>query len=58
MYTPFLIAVTPACSAAISAALLAYFSNISAGLTHYSTMPGPLYFGADYVTQQNGASWD
>jgi DASS family divalent anion:Na+ symporter len=31
---------------------LAYFSNLSAGLTHYGATPGPIYFGADYFTQQ------
>jgi DASS family divalent anion:Na+ symporter len=36
----------------LAAALLAYFSSLSAGLTHYGTTPGPIYFGADYVSQQ------
>jgi divalent anion:Na+ symporter, DASS family len=36
----------------LAAALLAYFSNLSAGLTHYDTTPRPIYLGADYVTQQ------
>jgi di/tricarboxylate transporter len=36
----------------LAAALLAYFSNLSAGLTHYGMTPGPIYFGADYVSQQ------
>jgi DASS family divalent anion:Na+ symporter len=53
MYTPFLIVVTLAGAPPfLAAALLAYFSNLSAGLTHYGTTPGPIYFGADYVTQQ------
>src|SRR5262249_53382694 len=33
---------------------LAYASNLMAGLTHYGTTPGPIYFGAGYVTQ---ATW-
>jgi divalent anion:Na+ symporter, DASS family len=53
MYTPFLIVVTLAGAPPfIAAALLAFFSSLSAGLTHYGTTPGPIYFGADYVTQQ------
>jgi sodium:sulfate symporter-like transmembrane protein len=36
----------------LAAPLLAHFSNLSAGLPHYGTTPGPIYFGADYVTQQ------
>jgi DASS family divalent anion:Na+ symporter len=53
MYTPFLIVVTAAGAPPfLAAALLAYFSSLSAGLTHYGTTPGPIYFGADYVTQQ------
>jgi DASS family divalent anion:Na+ symporter len=26
-------------------------SNLMAGLTHYGTTPGPIYFGAGYVAQ-------
>jgi DASS family divalent anion:Na+ symporter len=36
----------------MATALPAYFSNLSAGLTHYGATPGPIYFDADYVTQQ------
>src|SRR5262245_14789027 len=51
--TPFLIVVTLAGTPPfLAAALLAYFSSLSAGLTHYGTTPGPIYFGADYVSQQ------
>lgn len=32
--------------------LLAYFANLSAGLTHYGTTPAPIYFGLGYVTQK------
>jgi divalent anion:Na+ symporter, DASS family len=53
MYTPFLIVVIAAGSPAyIAVALLASFSNLSAGLTHYGTTPGPIYFGTGYVSQQ------
>jgi DASS family divalent anion:Na+ symporter len=53
MYTPFLLVVLGAgAPAALAVALLAYFSNLSAGLTHYGTTPGPIYFGAGYVSQQ------
>ena len=53
MYTPFLVVVIAAgAPSTLAVVLLAYFSNLSAGLTHYGTTPGPIYFGAGYVTQQ------
>ncbi|MBL8168638.1 MAG: DASS family sodium-coupled anion symporter [Acidobacteria bacterium] len=53
MYTPFLIVVIASGAPPfIAAAMLAYFSNLSASLTHYGTTPGPIFFGAGYVTQQ------
>jgi DASS family divalent anion:Na+ symporter len=36
----------------VAVLVLAYFSNLSASLTHYGTTPGPIYFGAGYVSQQ------
>jgi DASS family divalent anion:Na+ symporter len=50
MFVPFL-AVTTAVGAPVGLAvlLLAYLSNLSAGLTHYGTTPGPIYFGTGYV---------
>ena len=53
MYTPFLV-VTLAAGAPpfLAVLLLAYFSNLDAGLTHYGTTPAPIYFGAGYVTQR------
>lgn len=52
MYLPFLIVVIAAGSPSfLAVAVLAYFSNLSAGLTHYGTTPGPIYFGAGYVSQ-------
>ncbi|HMY72137.1 MAG TPA: anion permease, partial [Blastocatellia bacterium] len=53
MYLPFLIVTIAAGAPPILAVvLLAYLSNLSASLTHYGTTPGPIYFGAGYVTQQ------
>jgi DASS family divalent anion:Na+ symporter len=52
MYTPFLIVTTAAGAPPyIAVLLLAYLSNLSASLTHYGTTPGPIYFGAGYVSQ-------
>lgn len=52
MFTPFLVVTLGAGAPATLAVLgLAYFSNLSAGLTHYGTTPAPIYFGARYVTQ-------
>ncbi len=39
----------------LAALLLAYFSNLNAGITHYGTGSAPVYFGAGYVRQ--GAWW-
>ena len=33
--------------------MLAYFSNLSASLTHYGTTPAPIYFGAGYISQKD-----
>lgn len=53
MYTPFLLVIIAAgAPAGLAVPLLAYISNVSAGLTHYGTTPGPIYFGAGYVSQQ------
>lgn len=52
MYMPFLIVILAAGAPALLAApLLAYLSNLMAGLTHYGTTPAPIYFGAGYVMQ-------
>ena len=53
MFTPFLV-VTIAAGAppALAVLSLAAFSNLSASLTHFGTTPGPIYFGARYVTQR------
>lgn len=53
MYLPFLIVILAAGAPPfLSVALLAYFSNLAASLTHYGTTPGPIYFGTGYVGQQ------
>lgn len=53
MYTPFLlVTIAAGAPAGLAAPMLAYFSNLSASLTHYGTTPGPIYFGAGYVSQQ------
>jgi DASS family divalent anion:Na+ symporter len=54
MLIPFL-AVTLAVGApaGLTVLLLAYFSNLSAGLTHYGTTPAPIYFGTGYVKQKD-----
>ena len=52
MYIPFLVVIIAAGAPPMLVVLtLAYFSNLSAGLTHYGTTPGPIYFGAGYVKQ-------
>jgi DASS family divalent anion:Na+ symporter len=53
MFTPFLV-VTIGAGAPVALAVLglAYFSNLSACLTHYGTTPAPIYFGARYVSQR------
>jgi DASS family divalent anion:Na+ symporter len=53
MFTPFLVVTLGAGAPATLAVLgLAYYSNLSAGLTHYGTTPAPIYFGARYTTQR------
>jgi DASS family divalent anion:Na+ symporter len=53
MYIPFLV-VTIAAGAPpyLVVLLLAYFSNLSASLTHYGTTPAPIWFGAGYLKQR------
>ncbi len=55
MYIPFLAVMLAAhVPAGIAVLSLSYASNLMAGLTHYGTTPGPIYFGAGYVSQ---ATW-
>lgn len=52
MYTPFLLVILAAGAPAwLAVLILAYSSNLMAGVTHYGTTPGPIYFGAGYVPQ-------
>jgi DASS family divalent anion:Na+ symporter len=52
MFKPFLLVILAAGTPAwLGILLLAYGSNLMAGLTHYGTTPGPIYFGAGYVPQ-------
>jgi DASS family divalent anion:Na+ symporter len=54
MFIPFLaVTVAAGAPAGLTVLLLAYFANLSAGLTHYGTTPGPIYFGTGYVKQSN-----
>ncbi|MEP6689830.1 MAG: DASS family sodium-coupled anion symporter [Gemmatimonadaceae bacterium] len=53
MFIPFLVVILAAGAPAwIAVLLLAYYSNLSASLTHYGTTHAPIYFGAGYVTQR------
>ncbi|MCS7079204.1 MAG: anion permease [Chloracidobacterium sp.] len=53
MYVPFLVVLLAAGAPALLAAfVLAYASNLCAGLTHYGTTPAPIYFAAGYVGQR------
>ena len=53
MLVPFLaVTIAVGAPAGVTVLLLAYFSNLSAGLTHYGTTPAPVYFGTGYVKQK------
>lgn len=53
MFVPFVAVLIAAGTPPLLAVLmLAYFSNLSAALTHYGTTTAPIYFGANYVTQR------
>jgi DASS family divalent anion:Na+ symporter len=53
MFLPFLaVTVAVGAPAGLVVLVLTYFSNLSAGLTHYGTTPAPVYFGTGYVTQK------
>jgi DASS family divalent anion:Na+ symporter len=53
MFIPFLVVMTVVgAPIGLVVLLLTYLSNLSAGLTHYGTTPGPVYFGLGYVTQR------
>ncbi|OYT71527.1 MAG: anion permease [Chloracidobacterium sp. CP2_5A] len=53
MYAPFLVVLLAAGTPPLLGALvLAYASNLCAGLTHYGTTPAPIYFAPGYVSQR------
>jgi DASS family divalent anion:Na+ symporter len=53
MYIPFVVVIIAAgAPPALTILSLAYFSNLSASLTHYGTTPAPIWFGAGYVKQR------
>ena len=53
MFIPFLVVIIAAGAPAyLAVLLLAYFSNLSASLTHYGTTSAPIYFGSGYVSQK------
>jgi len=55
LYAPFLAAAVAAgAPPLLSSLLLGFFSSLNGALTHYSTGPAPIYFGAGYVDQ---AAW-
>ena len=55
MYGPFLaVAVGAGAPPVLAAMIFAICSNLNASLTHYSTGPAPIFFGAGYVDQ---ATW-
>ncbi|MFO0949519.1 MAG: anion permease, partial [Planctomycetota bacterium] len=50
MFAPFLLILLGAgCPPAVAVLAFAYFSNLSAGLTHYGTTHGPILFSTGYV---------
>jgi DASS family divalent anion:Na+ symporter len=52
LYAAFLLlALGAGVPAAVASVALAFFSCLNASLTHYGTAPGPIFFGAGYVTQ-------
>ena len=55
MYAPFLsVAVSAGAPPLLAALGLGVFSSLNAAMTHYSTGPAPIYFGAGYIDQ---ATW-
>ncbi len=54
MYVPFLVVtIAVGAPAGLAVLVLAYFSNLNAGITHYGTTSGPILFGVGYVKQKN-----
>ena len=54
MFVPFAVVLMAAgAPPLLTVIMLAYFSNLSASLTHYGTTTAPIYFGANYVSQRD-----
>ncbi len=50
MYAPFLaVAIAVGTPPLLAALVLAFFSNLFSGMTHYGTGPAPVFFGTGYV---------
>ena len=53
MFAPFLaVAVAAGAPPYMAALILAFFSALNAGITHYGTGPAPIYFNAGYMDQK------
>lgn len=53
MYVPFLVVIIAVgAPPALVVLMLAFFSNLNAGITHYGTTSGPILFGVGYVKQK------
>ena len=54
MFVPFLaVLIAAGAPPLLAVVMLAYFSNLSAALTHFGTTTAPIYFGANYVSQRD-----
>ena len=54
MFVPFVaVLIAAGTPPLLAVVMLAYFSNLSAALTHYGTTTAPIYFGANYITQRD-----
>ena len=52
-YPPFIgVAVAAGAPLLLATLVLAFLSNLNASLTHYSTGPAPIFFGAGYADQE------
>ena len=54
MYLPFLaVAISVGTPPLLAALVLAFFSNLFGGITHYGTGPAPVLFGSGYVEMKD-----
>lgn len=50
LFTPFaMVAITTGAPPILTLLILTYFSSLCAGITHYGTGTGPVYFASDYI---------